>query len=201
MASLLLQAWFSKKAGLEKSWERGGGEGQALRLVSEEPLHGAAAAAPALAAAAAPGERAGGAAAAAAFPGYKLTYVTAQSADAGTNSALYAQLEFEGGSLACREVQGSEREGQLQPGGVDEHLVPSDRDLGQLRAMQLWSDGSGSVKEWQGQRVVVQNLATRQQWAFEAPGQITPDGMTLKVRRPLVGSEPQRARCRPSEAG
>jgi len=175
------KAWFNKKAGLEKIWQRDGPTDQGLRLLSEEPLHGAAATAgqaserkdgPVAAAAAA--------VAASAFPGYKLTLVTAEGADAGTDSSLYGKLKFEQGSLPYPPLEGDDRNGRLQPGATDECAAPSAHDMGNLLGLFLWTDGAGGRKTWQAQRVVVRNLATRKQWVFEAPGEVTPDGVSLQ---------------------
>lgn len=120
--------------------------------------------------------------AASAFPGYKLTLVTAEGADAGTDSSLYGELKFEQGSLPYPPLEGDDRNGRLQPGATDECAAPSAHDMGNLLGLFLWTDGAGGRKTWRAQRVVVRNLATRKQWVFEAPGEVTPDGVSLQVR-------------------
>lgn len=162
------QAWFNKKEGLRKEWARGGGSGQALRLVSEAPLAAAGVeGATAALRASPPGV----------FPGYRVAILPQSTAGAGTDSGVHVELQMDRGTLDAFYPGG------LEPGQACEVTVPSrNGDLQGLRSAKVWTDGSGSQKTFGMSSLSVTNLATQQRWFVDHNDEVTPDGVFLQVR-------------------
>ncbi|XP_071821799.1 uncharacterized protein [Apostichopus japonicus] len=96
---------------------------------------------------------------------YHITVMTGMRRGAGTSSTVTVTLYGTHGSCHPHVLTAPHRP-VLERGGTDSFMIATDGSLGELTALRVWHDNSGSHPDWYVSRIVVHDLQSNGWWYF-----------------------------------
>ncbi|XP_053368674.1 polycystic kidney disease protein 1-like 2 [Clarias gariepinus] len=96
---------------------------------------------------------------------YMVNVQTGNRKQAGTTAKVMMSMDGTDGESDIHHLTYPDQPA-FEKGGVDVFMISTPFPLGELQSLKLWHDNTGGDPDWYVQKVIVQDLQTRQIWHF-----------------------------------